>query len=232
MLEHRPLLPLFFFPLRCDDFFYAFFSAQNIASHRSSFSMPRPASPASLMRLCSFSLSPQPCLCCSTVKIRLQFSPPDLSSLGTQSKLQLYTRAEPQRSRLAQLSRQRNSDPCIFSLGIKNLVPCIVYIQQIGYLMCIFEEKHDEATLETIQDFEFSPQMLNMFSAFLVKFFNMFTSSKKTHKDKDAEPTEFEETVAQQHKSRHHPLQGALQLDRQICDPSDEVDLPKLMADQ
>jgi small subunit ribosomal protein S7e len=39
-----------------------------------------------------------------------------------------------------------------------------------------------------------------MFSAFLVRFFNMFTSRKKTHKDKDAEPTEFEETVAQQHK--------------------------------
>ncbi|XP_004295833.1 PREDICTED: DNA mismatch repair protein MSH5 [Fragaria vesca subsp. vesca] len=36
------------------------------------------------------------------------------------------------------------------------LVPCIVYIHQIGYLMCIFEEKLDEATLETLQDFEFA----------------------------------------------------------------------------
>ncbi|KAK4795156.1 hypothetical protein SAY86_013150 [Trapa natans] len=33
-------------------------------------------------------------------------------------------------------------------------VPCIVYIQQIGYLMCVFEEKLDDATLERIQDFE------------------------------------------------------------------------------
>ncbi|KAL6199389.1 hypothetical protein ACLB2K_029173 [Fragaria x ananassa] len=36
------------------------------------------------------------------------------------------------------------------------LVPCIVYIHQIGYLMCIFEEKLDEATLEMLQDFEFA----------------------------------------------------------------------------
>ncbi|BFG29613.1 hypothetical protein CerSpe_158870 [Prunus speciosa] len=34
--------------------------------------------------------------------------------------------------------------------------PCIVYINQIGYLMCIFEEKLDEATLEKVQDFEFA----------------------------------------------------------------------------
>ncbi|XP_038690951.1 DNA mismatch repair protein MSH5 isoform X2 [Tripterygium wilfordii] len=33
--------------------------------------------------------------------------------------------------------------------------PCIVYIQQIGYLMCFFEEKLDETTLG-LQDFEFS----------------------------------------------------------------------------
>nr|POE83008.1 dna mismatch repair protein msh5 [Quercus suber] len=32
------------------------------------------------------------------------------------------------------------------------LVPCIVYIQQIGYLMCFF----DEITLEKLQDFEFA----------------------------------------------------------------------------
>ncbi|TQD71858.1 hypothetical protein C1H46_042607 [Malus baccata] len=36
------------------------------------------------------------------------------------------------------------------------LAPCIVYIHQIGYLMCIFEEKFDEATLEKVQDFEFA----------------------------------------------------------------------------
>ncbi|KAM4102881.1 hypothetical protein ACJW30_06G036000 [Castanea mollissima] len=36
------------------------------------------------------------------------------------------------------------------------LVPCIVYIQQIGYLMCFFEEKLDEITLEKLQDFEFA----------------------------------------------------------------------------
>ncbi|GMY24670.1 DNA mismatch repair protein MSH5 isoform X7, partial [Fagus crenata] len=36
------------------------------------------------------------------------------------------------------------------------LVPCIVYIQQIGYLMCFFEEKLDEITLEKPQDFEFA----------------------------------------------------------------------------
>ncbi|KAK9269036.1 hypothetical protein L1049_000804 [Liquidambar formosana] len=36
------------------------------------------------------------------------------------------------------------------------LVPCIVYIHQIGYLMCIFEEKLDETMLEKLQDFEFA----------------------------------------------------------------------------
>ncbi|XP_031284485.1 DNA mismatch repair protein MSH5-like [Pistacia vera] len=36
------------------------------------------------------------------------------------------------------------------------LVPCIVYINQIGYLMCIFEEKLDDITLEKLQDFEFA----------------------------------------------------------------------------
>ncbi|KAJ7960788.1 DNA mismatch repair protein MSH5 [Quillaja saponaria] len=35
------------------------------------------------------------------------------------------------------------------------LVLCIVYIHQIGYLMCIFEEL-DQATLEKLQDFEFA----------------------------------------------------------------------------
>ncbi|XP_028796757.1 DNA mismatch repair protein MSH5 [Neltuma alba] len=36
------------------------------------------------------------------------------------------------------------------------LVPCIVYIQQIGYLMCIFEEKLEETTLEKLEDWEFT----------------------------------------------------------------------------
>lgn len=40
----------------------------------------------------------------------------------------------------------------------ENFVPCIVYIHQIGYLMCIFEEKLDEATLEKVQDFEFAKE--------------------------------------------------------------------------
>ncbi|CAJ1971415.1 unnamed protein product [Sphenostylis stenocarpa] len=34
-------------------------------------------------------------------------------------------------------------------------VPCIVYIQQIGYLMCIFEEKPEETTLEKLVDWEY-----------------------------------------------------------------------------
>ncbi|KAE8125525.1 hypothetical protein FH972_020320 [Carpinus fangiana] len=36
------------------------------------------------------------------------------------------------------------------------LDPCIVYINQIGYLMCFFGEKLDETTLEQLQDFEFA----------------------------------------------------------------------------
>ncbi|KAL2472956.1 DNA mismatch repair protein MSH5 [Forsythia ovata] len=38
----------------------------------------------------------------------------------------------------------------------EKFIPCIVYIHQIGYLMCIFEEKIDEQILEKLQDFEFS----------------------------------------------------------------------------
>ncbi|KAK2990032.1 hypothetical protein RJ640_004710 [Escallonia rubra] len=37
-----------------------------------------------------------------------------------------------------------------------NSLPRIIYIQQIGYLMCIFEEKFDETILEKLQDFEFA----------------------------------------------------------------------------
>ncbi|KAF1868745.1 hypothetical protein Lal_00036183 [Lupinus albus] len=36
------------------------------------------------------------------------------------------------------------------------LIPCIVYIQQIGYLMCIFEEKLEETTLESLVDWEYT----------------------------------------------------------------------------
>ncbi|KAJ4725114.1 DNA mismatch repair protein MSH5 [Melia azedarach] len=36
----------------------------------------------------------------------------------------------------------------------EKLVPCIVYIHQIGYLMCIFEDKLDDTTLEKLQDFD------------------------------------------------------------------------------
>ncbi|KAL9659100.1 hypothetical protein QQ045_009639 [Rhodiola kirilowii] len=39
---------------------------------------------------------------------------------------------------------------------VENHVPCIVYMQQIGYLMCIYDKKLDEGTLETIPDFEFA----------------------------------------------------------------------------
>ncbi|RZC27289.1 DNA mismatch repair protein MSH5 [Glycine soja] len=35
-------------------------------------------------------------------------------------------------------------------------IPCIVYIQQIGYLMCIFEEKPEETTLEQLVDWEYT----------------------------------------------------------------------------
>ncbi|GFP79116.1 DNA mismatch repair protein msh5 [Phtheirospermum japonicum] len=38
----------------------------------------------------------------------------------------------------------------------EKFIPCIVYIQQIGYLMCIFEEKLDDNILEKLQDFEFA----------------------------------------------------------------------------
>ncbi|XP_068656201.1 DNA mismatch repair protein MSH5 isoform X2 [Aristolochia californica] len=38
----------------------------------------------------------------------------------------------------------------------KKLVPHVVYVHQIGYLMCIFEDKLDEATLGKLQDFEFA----------------------------------------------------------------------------
>ncbi|KAH6778517.1 MUTS-like protein 5 [Perilla frutescens var. frutescens] len=37
----------------------------------------------------------------------------------------------------------------------EKFIPCIVYIHQIGYLMCIFEEKLDDDVLEKLQDFEF-----------------------------------------------------------------------------
>ncbi|KAL6529464.1 MutS protein msh5 [Orobanche gracilis] len=35
-------------------------------------------------------------------------------------------------------------------------IPCIVYIHQIGYLMCIFEEKLGDNILEKLRDFEFA----------------------------------------------------------------------------
>ncbi|XP_077243681.1 MUTS-homologue 5 isoform X2 [Tasmannia lanceolata] len=35
-------------------------------------------------------------------------------------------------------------------------VPCIVYVHQIGYLLCIFEDKLEEAVLEKLEDFEFA----------------------------------------------------------------------------
>ncbi|XP_056866721.1 DNA mismatch repair protein MSH5 [Raphanus sativus] len=38
----------------------------------------------------------------------------------------------------------------------EKLPPCIVYIQQIGYLMCIFEEKLDETALHRLTEFEFA----------------------------------------------------------------------------
>ncbi|KAG5235233.1 DNA mismatch repair protein [Salix suchowensis] len=40
-------------------------------------------------------------------------------------------------------------------LGKEKLIPRIVYIHQIGYLLCIFEEKLDEPSLLKPQDFEF-----------------------------------------------------------------------------
>ncbi|KAH9621336.1 hypothetical protein KSS87_004293 [Heliosperma pusillum] len=38
----------------------------------------------------------------------------------------------------------------------EKLVPCIVYIQQIGYLLCLYEEKLDESTLKNFEDVEFA----------------------------------------------------------------------------
>ncbi|KAH9617835.1 hypothetical protein KSS87_000841 [Heliosperma pusillum] len=38
----------------------------------------------------------------------------------------------------------------------EKLVPCIVYIQQIGYLLCLYEEKLDESTLKNLEDVEFA----------------------------------------------------------------------------
>ncbi|GMP52418.1 hypothetical protein CsSME_00018237 [Camellia sinensis var. sinensis] len=40
-------------------------------------------------------------------------------------------------------------------------LPCIAYLHQIGYLMCVFEEKLDETTLENLQDFEFATRELD-----------------------------------------------------------------------
>ncbi|KAH1263728.1 DNA mismatch repair protein MSH5 [Glycine max] len=40
-------------------------------------------------------------------------------------------------------------------------IPCIVYIQQIGYLMCIFEEKPEETTLEQLVDWEYTTRELD-----------------------------------------------------------------------
>ncbi|PSR95594.1 DNA mismatch repair protein [Actinidia chinensis var. chinensis] len=44
-------------------------------------------------------------------------------------------------------------------------LPCIVYIHQIGYLMCIFEDKLDETALENLQDFEFAHSLTTFFYA-------------------------------------------------------------------
>ncbi|XVF77406.1 hypothetical protein PTKIN_Ptkin14bG0040500 [Pterospermum kingtungense] len=38
----------------------------------------------------------------------------------------------------------------------EKFAPCILYIHQIGYLMCFFEEKADEITQQKLQDFEFA----------------------------------------------------------------------------
>ncbi|CAK9139665.1 unnamed protein product [Ilex paraguariensis] len=42
-------------------------------------------------------------------------------------------------------------------------VPSIVYIHQIGYLMCIFGEKLDETILQKLQDFEFAEMTVDTF---------------------------------------------------------------------
>lgn len=49
------------------------------------------------------------------------------------------------------------------------------------------------------QRFEFYDLFLDIHTMLILfsRFVNMFTSRKKIHKDKDAEPTEFEESVAQ-----------------------------------
>lgn len=41
-------------------------------------------------------------------------------------------------------------------MSTDKFIPCIVYIQQIGYLLCIFQEKLDESILDNLQDFEFA----------------------------------------------------------------------------
>ncbi|XP_010545519.1 PREDICTED: DNA mismatch repair protein MSH5 isoform X3 [Tarenaya hassleriana] len=38
----------------------------------------------------------------------------------------------------------------------ENLPPCVVYIQQIGYLMCIFGEKLEETEVERLNEFDFA----------------------------------------------------------------------------
>ncbi|PHT35937.1 DNA mismatch repair protein MSH5 [Capsicum baccatum] len=43
--------------------------------------------------------------------------------------------------------------PCMYG---NEGVPSIIYIHQIGYLMCIFNEKLDEEMLESFQDYEFA----------------------------------------------------------------------------
>ncbi|KAM3287524.1 DNA mismatch repair protein MSH5 isoform X10 [Capsicum chacoense] len=43
--------------------------------------------------------------------------------------------------------------PCMYG---DEGVPSIIYIHQIGYLMCIFNEKLDEEMLESLQDYEFA----------------------------------------------------------------------------
>ncbi|KAI8557566.1 hypothetical protein RHMOL_Rhmol04G0020400 [Rhododendron molle] len=42
----------------------------------------------------------------------------------------------------------------------EKFLPCIVYIHQIGYFLCIFEQKLDETTLETLPDFEFAVALI------------------------------------------------------------------------
>ncbi|KAJ6886481.1 DNA mismatch repair protein MSH5 isoform X8 [Populus alba x Populus x berolinensis] len=53
-------------------------------------------------------------------------------------------------------------------LGKEKLVPCIVYMHQIGYLLCIFEEKLEETSLLKPQDFEFMAIFVQkMFSTYV-----------------------------------------------------------------